>query len=196
MPVNAGQLLSRFPTNRQQFIERDIGVSVTFISRCNVFVLQLVARSFLPARRCNCPSPPRMHIPFRFASLPLRSFFLFLFFLFSLTSPVRAVCRRTKLSKSIERFRRPGPTSVSARNPLKYTGPFLLTPYTRELKRDSSAGRDGKKGGHRRTKNHSRPLCDINKITWPVFFSTWISILEFACLVVECFLVFGFHPSA
>lgn len=57
-----------------------------------------------------------------------------------------------------------GPTSVSARNPLKYTGPFLFTPYTRIETGDSlvaaGGGRESekkkkKKKRHRRKTIHS-----------------------------------------
>ena len=152
----------------KQFIERRAGVSVTFIPSRNVVALQPVRSFFFVtvvplSMYYNCPSFSRAYVRPLVPSLSLclrpryffllslsvflSFFFLFFFFLIFGNQSGRCGLSAVKLSKSIGRFRRPGPTSVSARNPLKYTGPFLLTPWARELKRDSFARLRAQRGG-------------------------------------------------
>ena len=152
----------------KQFIERRAGVSVTFIPSRNVVALQPVRSFFFVtvvplSMYYNCPSFSRAYVRPLVPSLSLclrpryffllslsvflSFFFFFFFFLIFGNQSGRCGLSAVKLSKSIGRFRRPGPTSVSARNPLKYTGPFLLTPWARELKRDSFARLRAQRGG-------------------------------------------------
>ena len=129
---------------------------MTFISGWNIF--RPAARPFLSLTQCTITTllPPRLRARHPFPSVclslpflfPPPSFFvllfffpLFFFFLIFGNQPVRSArCVGSKIVEIDGAFRDDrGPTSVSARNPLKYTGPFLFTPCTRIETGDSLA---------------------------------------------------------